>query len=109
MVESNPVRPVERFRPTKSITGRPATETRSDGDAVGEPGRPPAERPERDDGVVAQRRDGQVDVRRVAARVDDVLSTSDDVLPTPFRVVAEHDELDSTGKALLEVRQGRLK
>ena len=81
----------------------PSAVARSDSDAVGEPGGPPTERRVRHDGVVAEERDGEVDGRRVAPRVDDVPTTSGDVSLAPGNVVAEHHELDAR-EALFEVR-----
>ena len=73
------------------------------GDSVGKPGGPPAERTDRDDGVVAERRDSEVHGGRVFAREDHVRRRQ--VLSTPANVVAEHDELDAF-HTVGEVRHG---
>ena len=88
-------------------SGQNRTRTRNffigDHDSVGEPSSPPAVRPDRDDGVITERRDGQVDGCRVADRENHVWPG--EVFPTPANFVAHDDELNSF-QTVCEVRHG---
>jgi len=64
-----------------------------DCDPVSKPSHPPAERAQRDNGVVAQRRNCQVNDWRMPTRVDDLSSSY--VRPTPDRIITDHHEQDS--------------
>jgi len=84
------VRPIKSSGKGWSVLGKVLL---SDGDAVGEPCRPPSKRANSDDGMITKWRNCHVHNGRVSPGVDDISCV--DVLLAPRRIVTEYDKLHS--------------